>query len=94
MADKAEPKSVEEKSDALDSLSFEAALKQLEAVVNQLEKGELSLEDSLKAFQEGTQLAAVCRHKLDEVQQSLQILTQSAEDGHKLEPFHPEAGRD
>ncbi|NJP39487.1 exodeoxyribonuclease VII small subunit [Oscillospiraceae bacterium HV4-5-C5C] len=89
------PKSAEEKTADLESLSFEAALKQLEGVVGQLEKGELSLENSLKAFQEGTQLAAVCRRKLDEVQQSLQILTQNTdENGPRLEPFHPEAGRD
>jgi exodeoxyribonuclease VII small subunit len=45
--------------------SFEESLKRLETVVDQLEKGELSLEESLKLFEEGMNLTANCKKELD-----------------------------
>ena len=44
---------------------FEDSLKQLETIVNQLEKGDLPLEDSIKLFEEGIQLSSVCKEELD-----------------------------
>ena len=47
---------------------FETALKKLEEVVRRLEGGELSLDDSLKAFEEGVKLAGFCSKKLNEAE--------------------------
>lgn len=71
------------------SLSFEEALSQLEQVVKQLESGDLSLDQSLQAFQEGSELARLCRLKLDEVEQSIQKLIVTP-NGDAVETDFPE----
>lgn len=53
---------------------FESALKKLEEVVKKLEGGELSLEDSLKAFEEGVKHSAFCSKKLDEAERRVELL--------------------
>jgi len=53
---------------------FESALKKLEEVVNRLEGGELSLDDSLKAFEEGVKYANFCSKKLDEAESRVELL--------------------
>ena len=45
---------------------FEEALQKLEAIVAQMEEGDLPLEETLKAFEEGVRLARFCASKLDE----------------------------
>lgn len=49
-------------------ISFEKALEKLEGIVKKMESGELSLEESLKLFQEGIDLSAVCRELLAEAE--------------------------
>ncbi len=49
-------------------ISFEDRLERLEQIVQTIEKGELSLEESLKLFQEGTSIAAQCGKLLDEAE--------------------------
>ncbi len=63
--------------------SFEDALEKLEAITRELEEGELSLEDSLKHFDEGVKLAEYCNSKLSEAQKKVEILLKK--DG-SLEP--------
>ncbi len=53
---------------------FEQSLKQLESLVVEMEKGELSLEDSLKAFETGIQLTRECQTRLTEAEQKVQLL--------------------
>ncbi len=48
--------------------SFEASLSRLEQIVQALERGEIALEESLKLFQEGTQLVHSCQKLLDEAE--------------------------
>ncbi|MBI3019510.1 MAG: exodeoxyribonuclease VII small subunit [Deltaproteobacteria bacterium] len=68
-------------------LPFEKSLEKLEGMVKKLESGELSLEDSVKAFEEGVQLAAHCGKKLDEAEKKVEILLQK--DGALVkEPFN------
>lgn len=55
-------------------LNFESALKELEALVATMEKGELSLEDSLKAFERGVVLSRQCRDLLQKAEQRLMVL--------------------
>ncbi len=65
---------------------FEEALKQLEAIVERLESGELSLEDSLLAFEEGVSLVRYLNRKLDEVERRVEILTRDSEGNLQVEP--------
>ena len=59
-----------------DNMSFEDALERLKQIVATLEKGEAGLSDSMKLFEEGTALAALCSRKLDEAKQKVTLLTQ------------------
>jgi exodeoxyribonuclease VII small subunit len=54
--------------------SFEEALGSLEQITRELENGDLSLEKSLKKFDEGIKLAELCNHKLEEAQQKVDLL--------------------
>lgn len=60
--------------DTSPELSFEEALGKLENNVRTLEVGELSLEESLKIFEEGMKLSKLCSSKLEEAEQKIEIL--------------------
>ena len=66
---------------------FEAALEDLELVVEQLETGELSLEDSLDAFEKGVGLVKYCNQKLDEVEKKVELLVKDKEGKLQLKTF-------
>ncbi|MCG6946082.1 MAG: exodeoxyribonuclease VII small subunit [Deltaproteobacteria bacterium] len=53
---------------------FEEALQKLEAIVTQMEEGDLPLEETLKAFEEGVRLARYCASKLDEAERKVEKL--------------------
>ncbi|MCK5305848.1 MAG: exodeoxyribonuclease VII small subunit [Candidatus Omnitrophica bacterium] len=54
---------------------FEKALECLEKIVDDLESGSLSLDDSLKAYEEGVKLVKMCSKKLNEAEKKIEILT-------------------
>tara|TARA_Y100000766_G_scaffold52249_1_gene42201 strand:+ start:180 stop:410 length:231 start_codon:yes stop_codon:yes gene_type:complete len=60
-------------------INFEEALQKLETIVEDLESGELSLENSLKSFEEGIKLARQCQEKLSKAELQVQKLIE--EDG-------------
>lgn len=62
---------------------FEDCLQQLEKIVEQLEKGDLSLEQSLKLFEEGVRLSNSCRQELEAAEGKVEILMKQ---GNKLHP--------
>ena len=69
---------------------FETAMNQLEQIVNELESGNLSLEDSIKKFEEGIKLSKFCSTKLDETEKKITLLLKD-QDGNVIEkPFVPE----
>ena len=55
-------------------IDFEASLEQLEKLVEDMEDGELSLEDSLSAFEKGIKLTRECQQALAEAEQKVQLL--------------------
>ena len=61
-------------------IKFEDALSGLESIVEKLEKGELSLEESLSAFEEGIRLSRICSKQLDAAEKKIEILVKG-EDG-------------
>ncbi|HVT62737.1 MAG TPA: exodeoxyribonuclease VII small subunit [Legionellaceae bacterium] len=54
---------------------FEQSITELETIVTQLEKGELALEDALKQFEQGIQLARSCQSQLQQAEQKIEMLT-------------------
>lgn len=66
--------------------TFEDALQRLEEITRELEEGEVSLESSLKNFDEGIKLAEFCGSKLDEAQKKVDILLKK-NDKLKAVPF-------
>ena len=60
-------------------INFEKALDELESIVEDLESGDLSLENSLKSFEEGIKLARQCQEKLSQAELQVQKLIE--EDG-------------
>lgn len=63
-----------------ESFAFEAALEELEGIVERMEDGEPSLEESLKLFERGMVLTRRCQKALDEAEQRIRILA-DAESG-------------
>lgn len=64
---------------AVKKQSFEQAMGRLEEIVNQLERGECGLDESLKLFEEGAKLAAQCNEILDKAEQKVNILLNGEE---------------
>ncbi len=64
--------------------SFEQAMEQLEHIVEQMEQGELSLEETLAKFEEGMELSRFCLEKLNQAEQKLKKLVKT-EDGFQIE---------
>ena len=65
-------------------LSFEQSLKRLEEIVKQLEQGNVSLEESLQLFEEGTALAGACSTALDAAEQKV-VRLMKGPDGNPVE---------
>ncbi len=70
--------------------SFEAGLKRLEEVLDALEHGDLSLEEAMRAFEEGVQLVRVCHKKLDEVEKRVELLLKDDAGRFFTRPFPEE----
>jgi exodeoxyribonuclease VII small subunit len=68
-------------------LKFEAALQRLEQIVDQLEAGNLSLEESLQVFEEGVGLARHCGRYLDDAEKRIELLTRDESGALKTTPF-------
>ena len=71
------------------TLDFEQALGELETVVERLEHGELPLEEALKQFERGVELARSCQAALKQAEQKVEILLQRTPDAEP-EAFEPD----
>jgi len=72
---------------AKEKKKFEEAVEELERVVEQLESGELSLEDSLAAFENGVRLVKLCNQKLTEVERKIELLVKDKDGKLQLKPL-------
>ncbi len=68
-------------------VTFEEALAKLEAIVEKLESGEITLEDSIAAFEEGQKLVKFCLQKLTEAENKVKKLSQNADGSFELNDF-------
>ncbi|NIR48700.1 exodeoxyribonuclease VII small subunit [candidate division KSB1 bacterium] len=69
----------------MSDMTFENAMKRLEEIVSKLERGDLTLEESIKVYEEGLQLNKFCSAKLDETEKKIKMLVKD-KDGFKLKP--------
>ncbi|MCG6234426.1 exodeoxyribonuclease VII small subunit [Vibrio furnissii] len=63
-----------------ENMSFEATIQELDELVDQLENGDLALDDALKKFERGIALARSGQTKLDEAEQRVRILLSNSDD--------------
>jgi exodeoxyribonuclease VII small subunit len=73
-------KKVNNVSETKKSIDFEKQLEQLESLVTALEGGDLSLEDSMKSFEQGIKLARECQQALKDAEQRVEILTRQGDE--------------
>ncbi len=71
-------------------IEFESALKKLEGIVQNLENGDLSLEQALKQYEEGVKMADICSKRLTEAQKRVEVLIKTSGGKFKTEAFEDE----
>ncbi len=69
---------------------FEAALSRLEEIVQELEKGDIPLDQSLKLFEEGIKLSRICNRQLEDAERKVEILMKDKDGAIRAEPFEEE----
>ena len=70
--------------------TFEEALRQLETLAEQIERGEIGLEESIHKYEQGMKLVAQCRSILNRAEQRVQRLQPAAGDGSEVAPGQDE----
>jgi exodeoxyribonuclease VII small subunit len=71
---------------------FEEEMTELEAIVTRIDSGELSLEESISAFERGVALLRSLNQKLDEVEKKVEVLVRNAQGELKTAPYEQAAG--
>ncbi len=71
-------------------IKFEEALKKLEKIVEDLEKGDLSLDEALKKYQEGIELSRSCAQRLDSAKKKIDVLMKNKKGEFELKPLNEE----
>jgi len=69
-------------------MKFEDALKKLEKIVSELEGGELSLDESLKRYEEGVKLSRILSKELEAAKKKVEVLVKKDDGKFDLEPFN------
>lgn len=73
-----------------DNKTFETSLLELEKIVRELEQGDLSLEESLKLFENGVKLSRQCQERLDQAERRIEILLKDENGNPSLQAIQPE----
>ena len=73
-------------------IKFEKAMSRLEQIVDELERGELDIDKSLKIFEEGIKMSRVCSNKLNEAEKKIEKLTRNKSGELVAELFPTEEG--
>ncbi|MBP3481432.1 MAG: exodeoxyribonuclease VII small subunit [Clostridia bacterium] len=69
------------------NITFEESLARLEKIVRQLEDGDVTLDDSVKLFEEGIKLSGICSEYLKNAQQKVEILMENGTDTPDVKDF-------
>ena len=70
--------------------TFEQSMRKLEKIVQELESGDLPLEEAMQKFEEGIKLSRLCSEKLDETEKKITLLMQDKRGNVSKKPFIPE----
>ena len=70
--------------------SFEKAMERLEQIVDELETGDLVIDNAMKKFEEGVKLSSFCSKKLDEMEKRMTVLVEKKNGTLLEEPIPPE----
>ena len=68
-------------------MTYEQQLQQLETLIKQLENGDLSLDQTLAAYEQGVALIRACQQQLEQAEQRIQLLAHDANGEEPLVPF-------
>lgn len=68
-------------------IKFEEALKKLEKIVEDLEKGDLSLDEALKKYQDGIELSRACSQRLENARKKIDVLVKNKKSEFELKPL-------
>ena len=68
-------------------IKFEDALKKLEKIVDDLEKGDVSLDEALKKYQEGIELSRMCNQRLENAKKKIDVLVKNKKGEFELKPL-------
>ena len=80
-------------NDTLEKMTFEEAMKELEKLVDSLDKGDVSLDEAIAAYDRGSQLKDHCQKKLNEAKMKVETIQSSGESNvipNKLTSFDPD----
>ena len=80
-------------NDPLEKMTFEDAMKELENLVDSLDKGDVSLDEAIAAYDRGSQLKDHCQKKLNEAKMKVETIQSSGESNvipNKLSSFDPD----
>ena len=80
------------KSKSPEKFEFEKALEQLEKIVNDLESGELTLDESIREFEKGVDLSRLCQKKLELAEERVKKLIEKADGKIDMELFEEHEG--
>ncbi len=72
-------------------IKFEDAIKKLEKIVEDLEGGDLSLDEALKKYQEGIEISRVCSQRLESAKKKIDLLSKNKKGEFELKNFDAEA---
>lgn len=70
-----------------EEVKFEKALERLEKIVEELESGNIPLDEALRKYEEGVKLSRACSEKLSQAEKKIQVLTKSLNGSFKREDF-------
>ncbi len=70
--------------------TFESSLGDLEKIVRKLEDGEMSLEESLKLFEDGVKLSRECQERLNQAERRIEVLLKDSDGNLALQSLEPE----
>jgi exodeoxyribonuclease VII small subunit len=87
-------KKVKDKFFDTENLDFESALEKLQKIVEELEKGGISLDQTLAEFNEGMQLLKFCNQKLDKAENKIELMIKENDEFKKEVPFDSEIEED
>jgi exodeoxyribonuclease VII small subunit len=65
-------------------IKFEDALKKLEKIIEEMEQGDMSLDEALKKYQEGLELSRVCSQRLENAKKKIDVLTKNKKGDFEL----------